>query len=146
MWWQAKQPEGRWTARRGLATIVLGAILLVVGLTANAANACLESEQASCAADVRIERVFVAPAATISASADRIAAQYDCNGLCCDAGFQSHGIACAGGLCTAGLATINSAASRLFAPIRSNYLSPFDQAETMSADPAPNLRPPRNFI
>lgn len=151
MLWQAKRVQlvALRAAAEVIAKIAFITALLVFGFMGSTAVACPESEQAipPLAASGQIERILPVAAAVISAApAQKVGTLNRQNGgPCCGSGCHMHGIACATGCCFASFASISPANSGLFLPARSVRLLPTDQAESISARPPPDFRPPRNF-
>jgi hypothetical protein len=150
MWWQAKvlQTKAARAAHQALAKIVVATVLIIIGLIGNA-EACPESKTGAqpVFANHKIERVLPAAAEVVSVSPTQIVAKLNrqYNGQCCGAGCHAHSVACASACCGAGSASINPIISNLLLPTKSIRLLLFDQAEAISARPAPDFRPPRSF-
>lgn len=148
MWWRATQSRSDRAAHCALAKVAFVAVLLVFGLMGSAAEACPDSRQGAGPASVAntIERASPVPIVVVSAAPDQTAAKPNQMGLCCGAGCQVHGAACGIACCPGGLAAIGLLSADLFAPAGSIGLPPFDQAEIVSAQLPPDLKPPRILI
>lgn len=147
MWWRAEQSSADRAALRALAKVIFAAVFLIFALLGGTAEACLGSKQAaSSTVTQKIERVSPVPTVIVSAAPERAAVKLNQGGSCCGAGCQTHSAACGSGCCGAGYSAVGLGSSSLFSPINSVRLSPFDQAKAVSAQPPPDLRPPRILI
>lgn len=134
-------------APRALAMVVFAVGFLVVSLLSGAAEACSDGKQtANSVVTHKNERISPVATMIVSAAPERAAVEFDQRGRCCGAGCHTHGAACGSGCCAAGFAAVGLVYARLFSPMDSVGLSPFDQAGAVSAQPPPNLRPPRVLI
>lgn len=146
MLWRTNAAQGqRQVAFSAITKIVFAIILLAFASAGISAEACPAREQAvQKSVDQNIEHVS---AVIVSAAPAMAAVTPGQAGLCCSPGCPAGGAACGiGGACAASFATVNHLLSAFFLPAESTYLSPFDQAEIASAQPPPNLRPPRMAV
>lgn len=149
MWRRAIKPRRESAGRRTLVQMLFVAGLLVVALLGRSVEACPGSKQAdaqSVIAAYKAERIPPAPILIVSEAIDQSAAKSNQSGSCCGAGCQTHSAACGGACCPGGFAANGPSSASLFCPAESVVLPPFDQAEIVSAQLPPDLRPPRTFI
>lgn len=145
--WRTVQSTMDRAAPRVLAKAMFAAVFLAFALFAGAAEACPNSKQAASSVVAhKIERISPVPAVIVSAISERTAVKLNQSGPCCGAGCHAHGESCGSGCCAAGFAAVGFVCASLFSPIDSVGLSPFDQAGAVSAQPPPDLRPPRILI
>lgn len=149
MWRRAKVARSaeRRASFSAVPKTVFAAVLLVLGLAGSAAEACPEGKKIAqlTAASQKIERVFLAGAVMVSAAPSQAAVKVirGVNDPCCGAGCHAHGVACGSGCCGVGFVSSERLGSSIVLPERSTRLSPLSQAETASARPPPDFRPPR---
>lgn len=148
MQWQAIQAGTDGAMRRVCVAAAFVAAVFAFGLTASSAEACSGSRQAGSPAVTaqQIECLAAAPTEIVSAALTQAPVKFDRGGSCCGAGCQAHGAACGNACCAGGLAAINLFNSSFFLYADSVCLSPFNQAEPISALPPPDLRPPHILI
>lgn len=150
MWWQAVQAGTERVVRNARLAVVFAAVLLGLGLMASAAEACSDSKQAIVQATAAHEvegfsqspTVFVSTATAQTQTVVKLGQSGSCGG----AGCHAHGSACGNACSAGGLVAINGLNSSLLLPTNSVCLSPIDEAEAISAQPPPDLRPPRILI
>ena len=145
MWRRRVQSTMDRAAPCALAMVVIAAVFLVVSLLSGAAEACPDGKQtANPAVTFKIERISPVATVIVSAAPAMTAVTLDQVNLCYNVKCPAGGTACGiGGGCAASFATVNHVFSMFFFSAESARLSPFDQVETASAQPLPNLRPPR---